>query len=111
MNYLYPGQVPYDSLMTDSSGVKSLIFGNYLYVTYAKEKEERKYMAYNHYPANAKPGPQISYLRLLAPKVNVDANGNVEAPMDVIVEQYWGWEKMAEMLPLDFRIVNTNSKK
>ena len=111
VNYLYPGQVPYDSLITDNNGTKSLIFGNYLFITYTKEKEERKYMQYYNYPANAKPGPQISYLRLLAPAVNVDGNGNVESPTDLIVEQYWGWEKMAEMLPLDFKIINTNSKK
>jgi hypothetical protein len=111
VNYLYPGQVPYDSLITDNNGTKSLIFGNYLFITYTKEKEERKYMQYYDYPQNAKPGPQISYLRLLAPAVNVDGNGNVESPTDLIVEQYWGWEKMAEMLPLDFKIINTNSKK
>lgn len=113
VNYLYPGQVPYDSLMVANKEKDnySLIFGNYLFVTYKKEKEERKYLEYNHYSEKIKPGPQISYLRLLAPEVDVDRNGNVEAPMDVIVEQYWGWEKMAEMLPLDFKIINTNSKK
>jgi hypothetical protein len=48
-------------------------------------------------------GPQVSILKLLAPEVRIDRNGNVEAPMDVICEQYWGWEKLAEMLPLDYK--------
>lgn len=111
VNYLYPGQVPYDSLMITNKNNYTLIFGNYLFVTYAKEKEEKKYLRFNNYSEKIKPGPQISYLQLLTPAVNVDLNGNVETPMDVIVEQYWGWEKMAEMLPLDFKIINTNTKK
>lgn len=111
VNYLYPGQVPYDSLMVTNKDNYTLIFGNYLFVMYKKEKEERKYLRFHHFSDKTKPGPQVSYVQLLVPAVNVDLNGNLEAPMDVIVEQYWGWEKMAEMLPLDFKIINTNSKK
>jgi hypothetical protein len=103
VNYLYTTPLPYDSIVYRSGNSYVMNFKDLLYVTYKKEKEDRLYVS-TMLPPNAKRSWQTSVLQLLAPEVKMDQNGNIEAPMDVICEQYWGWEKMAEMLPLDYKL-------
>lgn len=104
VNYLYTAELPYDSLYHKNGNGYSLIFGDYLYVTYSKEKEDKLYVE-KYRPGNrSKAGEQVSVMKLLAPAVDMDRNGNLLSPVDVVVEQYWGWEKMAEMLPLDYKL-------
>ncbi|MGN6511355.1 MAG: carboxypeptidase-like regulatory domain-containing protein [Chitinophaga sp.] len=102
VNYLYSARLPYDSIFYKAGNSYVMNFKDLLYVTYKKEKEDRLYVTRMR-PPGAVRGPQVSILKLLAPEVRIDRNGNVEAPMDVICEQYWGWEKLAEMLPLDYK--------
>ncbi|RPD40918.1 carboxypeptidase-like regulatory domain-containing protein [Chitinophaga barathri] len=103
VNYLYTAKLPYDSILYRSGNSYVMNFNDLLYVTYKKEKEDKRYVSMM-LPPNAKRGWQTSVLQLLAPEVKMDQNGNLEKPMDVICEQYWGWEKMAEMLPLDYKL-------
>lgn len=104
VNYLYTAQLPYDSLLRPNGNEYSLIFRDHLFVVYSKEKEDRLYVE-KHKPAQkVRLREQASVITLLAPEVPLDANGNVGSPVDIVVEQYWGWEKMAEMLPLDFKL-------
>lgn len=103
VNYLYSARLPYDSIYQKSGNGFVMNFKDLLYVTYKKEKEDRLYVTTMLPPGTVR-GHQVSVLKLLAPEVKLDRNGNVETPMDVICEQYWGWEKLAEMLPLDYKL-------
>lgn len=103
VSYLYTAQLPYDSLIKPSGNGHSLIFRDYLYVVYTKEKEDRLYVEKHKPGQKTRPKEQVSVMHMLAPEVPLDENGNIGSPVDIVVEQYWGWEKMAEMLPLDYK--------
>jgi hypothetical protein len=30
--------------------------------------------------------------------------GNITEPLDVFFEGYWGWEKIGDMLPMDYQL-------
>jgi hypothetical protein len=48
------------------------------------------------------PSFQTSVLSLLEPYTYLEPNGMILNPYSYLVEGYWGWEKLAEMLPLDY---------
>lgn len=104
VNYLYTTQLPYDSLARPNGNGYSLIFRDHLYVVYSKEKEDRLYVEKRKPEQKLRPREQVSIISMLAPEVPLDANGNIGSPVDIVVEQYWGWERMAEMLPLDYKL-------
>lgn len=100
VNYLYTAILPYDSIYRKTGSGYVLNFHDYLHITYTKEKEGRDYLGEN---SKAKPGHQLSVMSILEPEVPLDMNGILESPVNVLYEQYWGWEKMAEMLPLNYK--------
>ncbi|UYQ93849.1 carboxypeptidase-like regulatory domain-containing protein [Chitinophaga horti] len=103
-DYLYTGEVSYDSIYhkpVQGTGIV-LHFTNYLQVVYKNEKEAFEYLQFKGRRAD-KRYAQTSLVHLFVPEVGVDANGNVDAPADVVFEGYWGWEKVAEMVPLDYK--------
>jgi len=72
-------------------------YDHLLYIKYMNEKEED----------NFRPGPnrlnyQLTKLILLAESVILDKAGIFIGPLDVFTEGYWGYEKTANALPLDF---------
>lgn len=103
VSFLSRQEWPADSVLQKRADGYVLRFPDLLYVVYSKEKEEQLYIQ-KYLRSNEKAGPQTSIMRLLEPEVRVDRNGNLEAPMNVIFENYWGWEKLAVMLPLDYRL-------
>ncbi|WP_295118398.1 carboxypeptidase-like regulatory domain-containing protein [uncultured Chitinophaga sp.] len=103
-DYLYTGAVSYDSLFHQPAQQKGMVlhFRNYLQVIYQREKEPLDY-AQSKGRGTGQRYPQTSMVHLFVPTVGVDENGNVEAPADLVYEGYWAWEKVAEMVPLDYR--------
>lgn len=75
-------------------------FSDYLQVVYPLEKESPAYRTrLEHAPARG----QTSTLYLVGPGVTVEASGTYyDEPLDLLFEGYWAWEKMAELLPLDY---------
>ena len=72
-------------------------YDHLLYIKYMNEKEED----------NFRPGPnrldyQITKLILLSESVILDKAGVFIQPLDVFTEGYWGYEKTANALPLDY---------
>jgi hypothetical protein len=100
VNYLYTSILPYDSIYQKKENGYVLNFHDHLHITYTKEKEGRDYLGED---SKTKPGHQLSVMSILEPEVPLDMNGTLESPVNVLYEQYWGWEKMAEMLPLNYK--------
>ncbi|GAB3246980.1 carboxypeptidase-like regulatory domain-containing protein [Larkinella harenae] len=99
----YAHMVNLDSSTTDQTRLQ---FNDLLQVTYLHEKEELAYLKAQR-PFGALPrtgGPQTSVIHLLHPFVDVEANGNYHEPLGILVEGYWSWEKVAELLPLDYEL-------
>ncbi|MEZ0540738.1 carboxypeptidase-like regulatory domain-containing protein [Fibrella arboris] len=105
--YLVKDALPATFLVDEESSTDSttaLAFENLIQVTYTLEKESPEYMR-SVSPFSEKPGvggPQTSLIYLTAPTVTIERNGNFYNPLGVIFEGYWGWEKMAELLPLTY---------
>jgi hypothetical protein len=55
--------------------------------------------------ANYRPLPhdqQVSLLGLIQPEVEIEANGQLANPLVIFTDEYWGFEKMGEFLPLNY---------
>lgn len=87
-------------------GYKEIYFPNYLLITYKKETEDPAYLAYHRESRSVT--FQRSLIWLINPvTIAIYPDGSYYPPDQVFSSAYWGWsEKMAEMLPLDFRPYN-----
>ncbi|RZK22427.1 MAG: carboxypeptidase-like regulatory domain-containing protein [Hymenobacter sp.] len=45
---------------------------------------------------------QVSRMSLLAPEAEIQPNGTLVNPFDVVTGEYWGFQKIGEFLPLDY---------
>ncbi len=88
---------------TSSDTLTVLTFDNLMQITYTREKEAPEYMrSLSPFSTRSVGGPQTSIIYMTEPYVTVERNGNFYNPLGVAVEGYWGWEKMAELLPLTY---------
>lgn len=110
MEVLYKPIIPADSIAYAIDSVTvGLYFKDYLHVTYLKKKEpEEVAKALGKQVAG---DVLVSKLQLLNNKeIAVLANGSFFEPTDILAHGYWAyWERMATMLPLDFK--PTRNKK
>tara|TARA_R110000787_G_scaffold196454_1_gene307801 strand:- start:23768 stop:24970 length:1203 start_codon:yes stop_codon:yes gene_type:complete len=91
-----------DSLIENDFLVRSndqviMKFTNYLNINYMNEKEE-----YNFRPGPNRLNYQSSKLVLFTDSVLLDQSGIFTEPLDVLMEGYWGYEKISDALPLDY---------
>ncbi|QCR23718.1 hypothetical protein C1N53_16110 [Pontibacter sp. SGAir0037] len=93
--------VPYSEYLSFDGGYARLAFKGYFQVVYTGEKEEAAYIRYRR-GGSITPSYQTSVISLTTDAVYLEKNGSTANPLDVFLEGYWGWEKMAEMLPLDY---------
>lgn len=90
---------------------KVLPFENYLYVTYTKEKETPEYVQ-NFKPGRSmnsvsasKLGEQVSWISLSEGRtaIEFEGSGYVYDPIGFYSSGYWGFEKVADMVPINYR--------
>ncbi|TKB97378.1 carboxypeptidase-like regulatory domain-containing protein [Pedobacter cryotolerans] len=92
--------------------LKTIKYNNELYVIYKNEKEtsvfnssglkQNRPMDLNDF--------QISVLKLLNPSVNFYGNGAVADPRALLYKGFWAYEKVADMVPMDY-LKNNNNKE
>ncbi len=82
-------------------------FQGLLQVTYTKEKEPFSYQ-YSLYPTQKFyiKSPQVSLIKLVQPNVTVEADGHFYETDGLVAQGYWSWELLAEMLPLDYGLLD-----
>ncbi|WP_165864854.1 carboxypeptidase-like regulatory domain-containing protein [Rufibacter latericius] len=102
--YLFKDPIPYEQMVaSDASGDRlKLQFTDILNVVYTKEKEELAFVNQSVFSKRRAPSFQNSLLSLLEPSTFIEPSGIILNPHSHFVEGYWGWEKLAEMLPLDY---------
>ncbi|KAA3440304.1 carboxypeptidase-like regulatory domain-containing protein [Rufibacter hautae] len=102
--FLYKDPIPYEQLVApDASGERlRLQFKDNLNVVYTKEKEELGFVNQRVFSKRRASGFQTSLLTLTEPYTFIEPNGMILNPYSHLVEGYWAWEKLAEMLPLDY---------
>ncbi len=97
-------KVPYeDYIKLEADGTK-LAFKNFLQVVYTGEKEEWAYTYYTSPFKKRVPSFQTSVISLKGDYVWLEENGAVTDPLDLLFEGYWGFEKIGDMLPLDYKM-------
>ncbi|MBX0290607.1 carboxypeptidase-like regulatory domain-containing protein [Hymenobacter sp. HSC-4F20] len=110
LQYLYTKPLPtgaFRQTLPDSGHV-ALQFPDLLQVTYDREKPDPAYAQHLARtapvgrPAPSLPATQVSVVHLLAPRVVLQANGQPTNPLEVLTEEYWGFEKIGEFLPLNY---------
>lgn len=94
-----------DALTNDSSTKqKEFYFDNYLQVSYKNANAKMDYIIANDLPKYLKMN-QISDARLLSEDpLIIEKDGSYFSPMNLVCSGYWGWYKLAEMLPTDFKL-------
>ncbi len=105
--YLVKDALPATFLLNDDASTDSttaLAFENLIQITYTQENESPEFVrSLSPFSEKLSPGgPQTSLIYLTEPTVTVERNGNFYNPLGIIFEGYWGWEKMAELLPLTY---------
>lgn len=106
ISVLHPAQLPADSVrQVDAQGQVQLRFRDYLAVSYGPEPIDANYRlpgtitGHRHYLL------QESVLGLRQPSgIQLSANGVLAQPLDLPAEGYWGFEKIGELLPLDYQL-------
>ncbi|WP_268033878.1 carboxypeptidase-like regulatory domain-containing protein [Algoriphagus sp. PAP.12] len=87
-------------ISTDPEGKRILKGDAILHVTYLEEKESAEFLG----SMNASnPGPQVSKLYIRVPLLELFENGSYSEPLGILVEGYMGWEKVADLMPLDYK--------
>ncbi len=105
--YLIKDPLPGSFLVDSDSSSAELTrvqFDNLVQVTYTLEKESVEYRREHSFMNSATfaSSPQTSIVRLVQPCILVEPNGNYYNPLGIVFEGYWGWEKMADMLPFTY---------
>lgn len=106
---LTPAARPIDSLrrVSTADGRTFLRFTNELQVVFFGEAPDPGYTTPMSPigPVGAKSSAakrQVSRLTLLAPETEIQPNGTLVNPLDVVSGEYWGFQKLGEFLPLDY---------
>lgn len=87
-----------------NSDLKQMNYKDALYVVYKNEKEDAIFSHSGHQqnrPADLA-GYQISIVELLEPPVRFFASGGVLDPRSVLYKGFWAYEKMADLMPMDY---------
>ena len=103
MAYLFKPLLPLDSLRrTNAAGQVWLRFYDLLDVTYRREKPDPLYRVAGANFSSYQPSEEGSVLHLQLPEAEIQSFGALVVPLGALSEGYWGFEKIGEMLPLDY---------
>ncbi len=87
-------------------------FVNFLNVTYQNEYEDMSYLRSKISPLSSNqrllPAPQNSSFTLLTDYALVDISGVLYNPRAILFDGYWGFEKLSDMLPINYLAKSEN---
>jgi len=100
-NVLYPQEVPYDSILTQTIivGNYKFAFNNSLFVTYKKKRVTEDFLGLGN---GYRPTFPTSILTMLKSHTFLDNHGNLAEPDAVLHEGYWATLRVATQLPDDY---------
>jgi hypothetical protein len=93
-------RVPYAEYIQLNEEDVKMAFEGYYQIVYTGEKEERAYLIATF--QGRKPAYQTSVIFLKVKEVVLDKSGSISPPLGIVLEGYLGWEKIGDMLPLDY---------
>ena len=94
-----------DALFFDSSkNQKEFYFNNYLQVIYKNAIVKMDYLQVNGLPKYLKMNQTSDAYLLSEEPLIIEKDGSYFNPLNLMSSGYWGWCKMAETLPTDYKI-------
>jgi len=91
---------PYDgTIYSLDSGIVDININGRIRVTFNGHVPDKKYLAQNHFPMNAK--LQVSALDIPS-GFSIEENGYFFEQSEITNLGYWAWKKVAELLPYDY---------
>ncbi|TDQ07329.1 carboxypeptidase-like regulatory domain-containing protein [Pedobacter metabolipauper] len=106
INTLNRGNVLTDTLVKQIyPNLKTVNYSDALYVIYTREKETVEYTNLSGHSVSRPldmPNYQISIVHQLEGPVNFFENGGIYDPRSLLYEGFWAYEKIADMVPLDY---------
>jgi len=87
-------------LTRDESGKVFIHYDFHLHILYKLEKESNEYAGIMN---GKKAINQTSIMKLESKKLELYENGGYADPFAIMVEGYMAWERVADLLPLDYR--------
>lgn len=105
VNTINRADVNVDTLVKPfKENLKTVNYKDALYIMYKNELETAAYRNSGHWQSRplTMPNYQISIVHLISPPAHFFANGGVLDPKSFLYEGYWGYEKMADLVPMDY---------
>ncbi len=103
---LDPSIVDLSKFMTykGNGSAKSLKFSDFLYITYLNERESQRYKEYQG-KFSGKRQEQVSWIELNPQSTEIvfDKAGYIYNPLSYYTFGYWGFEKVADLVPINYR--------
>lgn len=93
-----------DAVTTDfSTKQKEFYFDNYLQVIYKNKNLKKDYLLANGLPADLKINERSDAHLASNESLTIEADGSYFDSVNLQASGYWGWCKIAEMLPTDYK--------
>ena len=97
VQYLVRTPLKENTVFEEKKGDFYLDFEQHLYIVYNKEFEEPQFV-----DGGQTKTPQISILTQAEPHALIEKSGNLTNPLAIIFEGRWSYEKIGELLPIDY---------
>jgi hypothetical protein len=112
INILDRSIIKLDTLVTQQyRDLKTMKFKDKLYVIYTKERESVEYTNMAGHSVSRPldiPNYQISIVNMLESPVHFYENGGIYEPKSLLYEGFWAYEKIADMVPMDYIPLTVN---
>jgi len=93
---------PGEMTATTPDGTRLFIYDKPLYLIYDKESEEPNYSPYNEQNLGIPMDYQLTRMEMVGKAVKIFPSGSFFHPMDMFFQGYMAWEKVGDLLPLDY---------
>jgi hypothetical protein len=100
---VYNKKPSYNEMLLQNNDDYYIKFDGYLKIIYTREGEEKKYLQSHFVKSIREAGYQITNLDLLSSSILIDVSGAITQPLNLLMEGYWAFKRIADLLPLDYQ--------
>lgn len=105
ISFLDKNDLDYKQYIKDTLDTSIIIsFDDQWQVTYKKESADKYYVAPGSISIGKSRSPQVSLLTMTAEEAIINKSGIPLNPLAFLFQQYWGFVKVGDMLPVDFEL-------
>jgi hypothetical protein len=101
---VYNKKPSYNEMLSLQNEDYHIKFDGYLKIIYTGEGEEKRYLQSHFVKSIREAGYQITNLDLLTSSILINASGAVKEPLNLLMEGYWAFKRIADLLPLDYQM-------